>query len=288
MEPTRSRSLLSETVALAITPIAAYAIAFSYEAGYLSHFGLPLWLIDLNLSRIFVVLSGLVFLLWIAYFSLVILPAKALVVFRWVRAFFIPCMMGYLTYVLLRLALHEHRAWWIPGLLMGLMTAYSAFVWVIHPLVTHRDQPTLAARLAISQREEALASPDTALDLSLRRLIAAGFDIRLPLISGFGFALLLPLAHLTGRIAAERQTFFLVEQSRSELVALRSYGDHLIVASVDTVQHEIGPVYEIQPLTTTPSVRWQLKYLGKLKVAADSLRPRQSPVRPDSTGRRMP
>src|SRR5262245_33120699 len=86
----RTRQVLSETAALAAVPLLAYALTFSYEAGFVGYYHLPLWIIDLELSRIFVVLAGLLSVLTLVYWLVFLVPAKVRNLYPLVMALFPP------------------------------------------------------------------------------------------------------------------------------------------------------------------------------------------------------
>ncbi len=89
-----SRRLMDTATRVALAPVVAYALAFSYESGYVGWFGVPFWVIRVDLMHVLFA-SGAVGLLFVLVGSLVAgAPASLLRLGPVVLALALPVLLG--------------------------------------------------------------------------------------------------------------------------------------------------------------------------------------------------
>ena len=59
--------LLKSSIGVGAISVTGYLLGFSYERGYTSYFGIPVGLIKLNLTTIFLSIIGLIWLVWLIF-----------------------------------------------------------------------------------------------------------------------------------------------------------------------------------------------------------------------------
>src|SRR6267378_2367193 len=149
------RSIVSSAVLVAAVPGLAYGFAFIFEAGYLHQFGLPSWIIRLDISKVFVAVAGLLFVGWLLYWLVLAVPIRFLAVGRWLSALFLPGLLSWFTYAGVRFALLHHGlgswVWPLVGFACVLGTFYA---FVIEPIRALPTEPSWTQRLRIGQRKD--------------------------------------------------------------------------------------------------------------------------------------
>jgi hypothetical protein len=96
----RGRILPSDAFALGGITALAYGTTFVYEAGYLGHFGIPIWLIELDLSRVFVAAGGLTIVGSVVFWTLRLLPDRPAAIALLADRFLMPLLLLGLVLVL--------------------------------------------------------------------------------------------------------------------------------------------------------------------------------------------
>jgi hypothetical protein len=129
--------LVGETLLLAFTSAAAYAIAFSYEVGYADHFGYPVWLIQVDFRA--------ALLIWGALFVVALAVGQFLVSLTWDLSPMVTSILGrQLSFIgppLLTVAVFlyigvDELGWtmWLSVVLFSLIALARLFTLVIRPL----------------------------------------------------------------------------------------------------------------------------------------------------------
>src|SRR6266699_843448 len=198
-ESASSRSIVSSAVLVAAVPGLAYGLAFIFEAGYLHHFGLPSWIIRLDISNVFVAIAGLLFVGWLLYWLVLTVPIRFLAVGRWLNALLGPFLLSWLTYAGVRFALrHQSLSWWLWPLIgfVGVLGTFYAFV--VEPIRALPAESSWTQRLRVAQRKVASEGPDSIFDASLKSLAKQGYDVRWFLFGGLGVLLLAQITYLAG------------------------------------------------------------------------------------------
>jgi hypothetical protein len=268
---------LSETLLLAAVPAFAYALTFVYEAGYLGAFGLPAWLIEIEISRVFVSLGGLLVLVYLAWtfvfwvptaLGAVLVPA---LVGLWLALPTIP-MLFFLWILVPRATAWYH---WILVIVTAAFLVLYTYLVIVHPLLTHRDEPKPLKRIYREALKTAREQPDVVFDSLLRRAQATGASPQAVLWAVLVPSILLFTAYFLGERDARRTRIFLVSGGDTVFVALRSYHDHIIAGVLDSQRATVGPQFVVVPVSDAGQRVWTLARVGPLRRG----RVEQLPVR---------
>lgn len=258
---------ISEGVALGGATIAGYAYAFSYENGYLSHYGLPFWLIELSVVNVLITVSALILLLVLAAYGLALFPAGP-----WSALLF---QLGNLVLpVGLTIVVVTTTNWneWpgaavgaVLGGLLALISLGSIHRRLILPLLLYRERGSWPERWAYAmklEREAHTRDPDL-LTHSIQSIQEAGFR-RAWL---FGFFLLFvfgpTVTHYLGRAAASFNTKHAIVMASPECVAVRRYRDYIVCSDFERTTRRILPSFRLIQVGATPSA-FRIERLGRL------------------------
>jgi hypothetical protein len=248
----KSSARLPDTLLVAAAAPIAYLFAFVFEAGYAHVFSIPVELIFITLTSIFVAGGSLLiiglFVLMLADLVSKLLPNTPSPLRRAI-ALLTPMALATLAYCFF--ALDTPLASSLRGLALGwLIILLLQFVW---PLLTQRDKPTYAEKLAAQARLETTGM----LDSAARRFPAAYL-----LLYFLGLALYVTFH--AGQSSAYRQREFLISQTTPQRVVLRVYGNRVISAPFDAATHLVLPQFTITHLDQPDVPQMILSPIGPL------------------------
>ncbi len=250
-----ARYRISEAGILALVSTAGYAVAFSFEAGYANALGIPLEVIDVRVSTVFLAVFGL------------LITVLALVSY-------VDPLFG----VLRRVAsappsVHRVLTWWVfagfflyifrpshplprgIALLAGLLTAFELLL----PLLTHRSVPGYVAKLRASDQDA--ANIPTFSRIATEALLGRFGS---GLVAAFVlFLLTAALSYAYGMAQASRRDTFWVRQSSPKFVLLRVYGPNAVIAQFDREKKMLLPNYLVVPFAD-PTTRYHREKIGRL------------------------
>lgn len=257
--------VVSEAILLAGGSSFAYAVAFAYEAGVADHFGIPLQLIDLGLTTVFVGVFAVLlalsrfFQLW-AVADPDTLTAKGPIsveVIILIRMFFFVVLpVGFVL---------GPERWIVTVIIAGSILVLLAFHW-IGALIFFRGQPGFRAKLV-------------AFNTAIYAGETRGFQTLTDRFGRYGnlvlfvaFTLLVSAA--AGVVSAMDQQTFMVMASAStpEAVVLRIYSDHAVTCVFDRKTKELVPTYRIVAIDD-PGFIFRREKLGKLRMRPVDTKP---------------
>lgn len=256
----------------AALPAAFYLVAFAYEAGYASYFGIPLDWISLTLTDVFVTGAAIVlaFLPLYNVFAILYYFIPSLELFnRWAtpspirRAFARGCLSVVIVLVFVTTLLYFSGATWTTAFKTELqvLVVSSAYFFLEFglPFFTQRDQPTLAAKL---EAQERLDSSVEGFNHWLGRTVG---DKVVSWVWGALFGL--GITFLLGQKTATTRHKFLVRSGAPRLVLLRTYGSLAVAGVIDEAKPElIRGLMPLNLINGNTSV-FSLEDLGPLVVS---------------------
>jgi len=239
----QGRDLL--TPALLVTGLSsvAYAVAFAFEYGYVHTFGLPIWVVRVDLNQVLIAAAGLYGLWQLVYWGLVVIPTSVL---KWrpvVRAGILPTFI--LLLLLLYLLTGKVRVWAIALLLFLFWLLLQLFV--LAPLRRFKEG-SLPERFAQEDAREIEQMPETLLTTLLRRTPALGVSASALMNSYFAFLFVILGAHLAGHRVAMSDRRFLISANARTLIAIRRYSDQILALEIDTLRYKVMPRLHYIPL----------------------------------------
>ncbi len=215
---------ISDGLIVAVCSIVAYLITFVYEAGFLGVFKIPLGFITLNLTTVFIVASGLLFIVLLGLsivnfvYPFVASKSEGNSVYRSLKRFSPLFILLLVLFVLFGSNWKE----WLPCLIIVIFYSFLEFAF---PLITQRTHKTYHDKL--DSQEVTEAQVDTLVDYARRR-----FGYRTLYVFAW-MCLFLVISYSAGRAEAFRKDEFLVLPTHPEAVVLRIYGDIMISAPFD-------------------------------------------------------
>lgn len=232
-------SLLTEGVILAASTAAAYAIAFAFESGHADCYGFPHWAIEVSLVNVIlawatIAVTTLVLALLFFFFG-GLLPARAvrLLVFN---RFTLLMAVGVATIFEGQhygFAHNQAPLGWVLMVAGTLCIVFGLYRWIAYYRTTDRAKSFLDRVEAANRRawEEDSSSPlvsDTILHRTIEhahlgKLYAGLVVLSLVIVVGMG------LARSFGRLQAATRFTYLVSNDSLAVVALRRYGDDVLV-----------------------------------------------------------
>ena len=245
---------------LALSPIAlglGYFMAYLYELGFCSAFGLPTELIRLQWTDILPT-AGRVFitffaLFWVVFVFLIFINSARRR--RWGprKRRFVMLSLFFVIYIAFAIsyppALHEWY-WMFPLFL------YFVFLFFVGPLFTQRGTPGYLQKL--SAQDEIDRQSPSPLDYLAKRIGWGLLGVLLMMLP------LLSLPYFSGEVAAMTQEYFWVPSTNQNSVVLRVYGDNLICAQLDKQSNKLNGSFFILRLDDDPRPVLTLQKVGPL------------------------
>ena len=249
---------ISEGVAIACATITGYLYAFSYETGYLSHYGIPAWFIQLSLVNVLIAFGAVVFVLVVLPYVLMAFPAGP----WWALLYQISALVLPVVFTAFILAVTDWHDWRaaVVGVVLGFLPAIFAIVEIarrlIAPIILYKEAGSWPHRWAVAfhrEREAHAKKPDLLAD-SMRAMSKAGFRQSWLLLLWLIFIVGPFAARYLGLGASYFKTRYAVVGGSHECIAVRRYGDYL-VAPTSTEQLSAPPA--LLPFTSSGRRRSQ-------------------------------
>ncbi len=255
---------LTEGMILAAIPFAGYLLAFAYESGYVARFGVPIWLIRIELTHVFIIsaLIGTAYMLWLGTVSA--LPDR-----RWKPL--LAHLIAPIGWVGVAYLFAMRAAGTTGGpatIAIALVVASLAFaagsfiLGIILPIVRFKDIDSWLDRLQRQVNRDVEAMRHTALEGMLARDPTGRLFSRMSAL--YLIVVVAPaLCYFLGTYNAFTQMRFLLVKS-VPCVAIRQYGDATICVGVDTLQRRLQPWVRRLP-SSSDSLTYELRFLGFLR-----------------------
>ena len=255
--PTR----LSPAIWISIIPALAYSLAFAYEAGYAQTFHIPLQLIVITWTAVFIALFVVVGVVGpIMYWANILLifspgenPTKKFIQNPVARQFLPIVLLTPLSAILA--VIYGWSFWreWVWLIVLGGMFTAINLVW---PLLHFKEK---SYRAKIEATEKADRNAPTLLDRIARRS-RKGF------LAAVFLVVLLGISWSVGNAQALRQSKFFVLTSSPNEVVLRIYGDRLVIGEYDTTKRRLTGTITLMSLSGSGVVLRETR-VGPLKPA---------------------
>jgi hypothetical protein len=256
-ENAATKSWLTESVALFLTPAFAYFLAFSYEQGYCGTFGLPSYFIKPDLTEILVfttvAMSGYsIFWFWVidAWAELgTVNPDPRLRPWQHLihRYFPLLTLFGFIYFV--------YQGFWQKWIIFLFIVLLIPLVDIISVILKRPDGRTFTEKW---HNTNAWADQSGIFFRIRRRMGRAGALLIIFTIIGS------ILAASIGNSQALRQTSFLVPSSNTNAIVIRCFGDKFICVELDSKVKKPNKNFFILPMASDNSLKFKLKEIGPL------------------------
>ena len=247
---------LSEGLLIAAIPILGYSLAFAYEVGFATVFGIPIEFLTFELTKILTV-AGLLTILSPLVLLVGFIPAflfrHSNLISRLVSPY-IPSLI--MIGILLYLHLTRWQEWITLVVVMGVFAAVDFGA----PLVTQRGKATYSEKLLAENKEFRKQLAGTIIHNLVNRVGRTG------LMAVLVVWLTVYSAYSVGRAQAFDQTHFLVPSTSPEWVVLRIYGDKVIIAPLDRTSGGVQKSFGILKLGEDPSLVLSREKVGPLHI----------------------
>jgi hypothetical protein len=253
MEPTKNALFDSTFVALLITA-AAYAVAFSFETGFLSFYNIPAELAQVELRSLLLcaAVAGAVVssLFWTLNVMPMLIPRRFDPLFRVVLAE--PLIAGgFLGTLGFLFGLESWIGWLV-------IMFFPCMLLVINSLLpfASKDQKTYLEKVAAYKRPQ----PSPADDRMILARLADRFG-QSTVLNILGFLMLCGFAYALGVYDARSKSAFLMYRSHVSCVVVRVYGGLMLCARID---EESGTLLGDLRIVETAGADLELRKLGRL------------------------
>jgi hypothetical protein len=248
-----NRNWLTEGLLLFLATALAYGLAFVYQAGHFSHFGLPWTLIEINIPSVVIALAALAFV-----FGLFLLFADVLHPF-WLM---IPPAIRFKLSWHLPFAMLPAVFYFVfesPALVIYLLlfpvTAFLFFDFVL-PAIPRKNGLSYVARISASVTREINVTTFT--DRFARRV---GFNWFALVVGAVG---LLYVTYIIGRTNGRLMDEFLQVQGRPNAVVLRVSNDQVISVLFDQKNKRLSGIFTVERIDSGSQFVFQKTYIGRL------------------------
>jgi hypothetical protein len=233
--------LFSEALLIAILTAGAYLVAFSYEAGYLSKFSVPLYLIKINIEILLFLLGNFIAMLFPEH------PALQEKVIRILILLIFP-ISNLINYGLRK---EDIKLYLITFCIIILLE-------ILWPFIIFRKEKSIKNRFIADEIAE---SKVKARGILGRLHLSIG-----PLFSNLIYIIILGaiLANSAGKAKAITQKEYYLLGDNSNIVIIRIYSDMLIGISVDSKTKLIGEKIIIQKIGENHKIELFSSKIGPL------------------------
>lgn len=240
---------ISEGVAIACVTITGYLYAFSYETGYLSHYGIPAWVIQLSLVNVLIAFGAIVFVLVVLVYVLMALSPGP----WWALLYQLSILVLPVSFTVFLFTTIDLQQWQsiIVAVLLGWVPAYFSVVGInkrlIAPIVLYKDAgswPNRWAAAFYSERKAHAKNPDL-LGHLIGAMDTAGVRQSWVILFSIIFISGPFAARYLGLAAAYLKEQHAVVVSSTECIAVRRYGDYLICSDFDRKTKRLLPTFRL-------------------------------------------
>ncbi|MET0463737.1 MAG: hypothetical protein ABW007_11310 [Chitinophagaceae bacterium] len=254
----QKRLPLSEAVLLTLASAGAYLLAFIYEYGYATFFGIPMHLI--NVSLINLLASGVVVMLLIISSFMTIDTIFPLTNLKHpYLAKYIPRVIGlFFIWVFVPSVMYGSDYSWVIIITVGTYCLLVSWIFIA-PLVVYRGKGKWTERYnaeLLSRRQK--SSPD------FDKFIEKRLGIKQSKLTLAMLAMSMAIIYRAGENVAKIQRDFFVIDTSPAMVVLRVYGDNMICAPFDRNAHEVKRSFSVRKIAEDPKLVMSLENVGPL------------------------
>lgn len=244
------RFIQGEGFVLATIPFIGSLVAFVFEAGYLSFYGVPWTFIQLDFTRVVWASGYVVFMLLpylMAFSFLVKLLTASHPIFRIFLVVLIPPLLIGALLALSPFAIHQW--WWVPILLWGLL----AIQFFLLPFIFKKDGGSYLDRVKADLRDFSNPKSPSPLSDSIDNKV-------LPTVS-LMFVLAL-VTFIIGKNFAKNEAEHWVLSDRPDMLMVRNYGDTVLLKRVSLSTRELTNTLEIVKVSDSKNLDLKKVMLG--------------------------
>jgi hypothetical protein len=235
--PRSSFPFFTDAILAIAIPVAGYYVAYRYEQGYLTYFGVPTSLVEVGLSEVLGVLGQLisVFLLILGYLDIrATLSKDKNPVARAIGRVLFPILIMLL--IIYAASLKGATLYFLLALL-----ALVIFTEFIFPIFSQRKVKGFKEKLAQQELRDGMQQ-------SLMSNIMASYKRgNYALKSAINFTVLFALFYIffLGSFTAKRSTSFMVLKTCPEMIAIKKYSNRLICVEFDRANKTIKREFKV-------------------------------------------
>jgi len=253
--------LLDGGILISLVTIITYILVYSYEYGYCHFFNIPVNLIEINLTSIFIIGSALLFVFYLIFtvcwlVSIIIYKPSVPKYINRMIIFNLPILLIVLGYVISYGKIQKEQY-----VYLGVILFLAVFT-LIFPLITQRKTKGYFNKLNKQEEHEAKLDKEIpSLMTKVVRLVPRELFYLL-----FYLFISIAVAYNHGDASAMKQTDFTVIKSQPEMVILKKYGDNFIIAKYDSKNKSVANEFSIMNIADS-NTEFKLEKIGPLKIA---------------------
>lgn len=246
---------ISDAVLLAIVSALSYGVAYAYQAGASSYFGLPPLLLSPTTGTILraVAAVGLVLLAFWNFSNALwpFVPRGDSAIIRAIQhTIVIALIVGLVAFTIL-----DRRDAWIVLFIVGLAFALLEFGF---PLIAQRHIRGYENKLLEQERTERQVQKRTLLEHAANAIGERGLTL------AGGVLLTLGLAYMVGRRSAKTQEEFFVLTNRPGYVIAAMDDKIIILAAYDSATRILTGTYELEQFSDSRALTLRKEHIGRL------------------------
>jgi hypothetical protein len=272
-----------EGIVVAAVPTLGYTFAFAYELGFCSKFAIPIELIKVELSSVFLACAGVIIIIslifGIANLSFIVAQPKS----------FGPISRGLIrlspVLALLPLYLWIFPTQWKMLILIAGVVVLFVLLEFGFPLLTHKARSS-AARKRVRQEQPKTplfeSPPAQNQKMTYREKLESqeeyetqvktifnylGKPVNIGILAFWFVGLLFLISYGLGSTLATRQTAYLIPSTYENSVVLRIYGNNAICTKVVRETGEVNKSFFVIDISSAPSTVFKLEKIGPLTLS---------------------
>lgn len=246
---------LSEGIFLAAASALCYGVAFAYQSGYASYFGIPPLLLTPTIGTVLKA-AGVVGLAFLSFWNIangiwIYSPHGDSALYRGIRRLItIALIVGLIVFNVVD--------GWTAWITFASVMSFVAFSEFIFPLITNRKITGYENKLIAQEEIERNVQKHMLIEKVAREFGEGSLRLALAAL------LIIMLAHITGNKTARNQEDFYVASDQSNSVVLHMENNILILGAYDPISMTLSGRYIVEQLSD--SRRWSLerKRVGRL------------------------
>lgn len=260
------KNILTETLIISSLPVIAYAITVAYEAGYIIYFNIPIEIISVSTTNIFISISFVISILFIILYyaqGLFLFFGKTIPIPESLKKVIIYQLGPFYLISIVSLLAFGLKQWKEYAVFIGMSFIFT-LIYLLPPLFRDNKEINYIESLNSSfehEEEKFQGSPN----LMQNILNSHGIKFQNLSISFFMVFLSIYSAYGLGKKEAIEQEYFYINKNNPEIAYLRFYNDKIIsVEYSSSANNRIASIF-FEKSPPDEKIQLERRKIGKLK-----------------------
>ncbi|MBI5569648.1 MAG: hypothetical protein HY914_06845 [Desulfomonile tiedjei] len=258
-DSTTSSSALFNTGFIAAVTLVSYILVFMYEVGFCAHFGIPMELVSVSMTRLLSVIGPIIILI---YSLLMALENIGPYLIKWLvrrpsYVVHVMVLLGYsLSFVPAMILFREHFGYWVP---LTVPFVFYLLLIVVTPRFINAAVKRSVEKNAVSATNQ--QEPE-ALFFKLFRVRGSTILAIILLMFVCSFS------RMVGQSDALREENFSIVKAAPECAVLRFYGDKAICYKLNRKSKTVAKTFKVLKVGEQ-GVEYSMEKVGPLKLVSE-------------------